>query len=256
MLLALSTPPLDAAQTCYEALDYDCAEARLAEALAQPLDPTQAIRARRLDALLAFAFRDDARIRRAARAIYALDPLFRPIGMPKQLARIFEIERPMPPPPPGIHGRLDGSTTLLTGHDAEQWSYGIGVAGEGGVRLFDRLILWLGARYDDHQPLDFVQNGMTLLAFDLGVAWRQPIGPLRVLGGVAAGVMRVDIDGALNDSDYWGGLLSGVLDVSWPIWAEIGVGVRFAPTVFITSEVDRLATSTMLPFTFGLRYGP
>lgn len=252
----MSTPPLDAAQTCYDALDYDCAEARLAEALAQPLPPDQAIRARRLDALLAFAFRDDARIRRAARAIYALDPQFEPVGMPKQLARIFEIERPAPAPPPGLHARLDTTTTVLTGHDAEQWSYGLGIAGEGGVRLFDRLILWLGVRYDDHEPLDFVQNDMNLLALDLGVGWRQPLGPIRVLGGIATGVMRVDIDGALNDSTYWGGLLAGVLDVSWPVWAQVGVGARFAPMVFITSEGDRLATSSLLPFTFGLRYGP
>lgn len=256
MLLALSTPPLEAAQACYEALDYDCAEARLAEALARKLPPAEAISARRLDALLAFAFRDDARIRRAARAIYALDQQFQPTGMPRQLARIFEIERPAPPPPPGLHGRLDGSTTLLTGHDAEQWSYGIGIAAEAGVRLVDRLILALEVRYDDHAPLDFVQNGMTLFGLGATVGWRQPVGPIRVLGGITGGVLRVDIDGALNDARYWGGLLGGVLDVSWPIWAEIGIGARFAPTVFVTSEADRLATSTLLPVTFGLRYGP
>lgn len=194
-------------------------------------------------------------MRRAARAIYALDPGFQPTGMPTQLARIFAIERPAPPPPPRLHARLDGSATLLTGHDADQWSYGLGVAGEAGVLLLDRLVLALGTRYDDHQPLEFVQNGMGLLAFEVLVAWRQPLGPLRLMGGISGGVMHVDIDGALEDASYWGGLLSGVVDLSWPIAAGLGLGVRCAPTLFLTSEDDRLASSNLVPFTVGLRYG-
>lgn len=249
-------PSLQAAEACYEALDYDCAEARLAEALALPLEPPQALAARRLDALLAFAFRDDARIRRAARAIYALQPDFRPDGMPAQLVRIFEIERPTPPPPPGPHAQLDLRTTILSGNDAEQWSYGLGVTLEGGVRLWDRLIVALVVGYDDHQPRDFVQNGLTMWSGAALVGWRQPVGPLRVLGGVSGGATRVEIDGALNDARYWGGTVSAVLDVSVPIWANLGPGVRVAPTLFMTSEADRLATSTWIPITVGLRYGP
>ena len=176
--------------------------------------------------------------------------------MPKQLARIFEIERPTPPPPPGLHGRLDMAVTTLTGNDADRWSYGLGAAGEVGVRLFNRLICALGLRWDDHQPLEFVQNGLTNFGVEGIVAWRQPLGPIRVMGGVSGGTMRVDIDGALNDSTYWGGTFSALLDVSWPVWREIGVGVRFAPTLFVTSEADRLASSSLLPVTFGLRYGP
>lgn len=254
--LSVAQGPLTAATACYEALDYDCAEARLIEALARPLPPAQALAARRLDALLAFAFRDDARVRRAARAIFALQPEFRPTGMPPQLARIFEIERPSPPPPPGMHARLDMAVTTLTGNDADRWSYGLGAAGEVGVRLFDRFVVALGLRWDDYQPLEFVQNGLNTLGVEALIAWRQPIGPLRALGGVSAGALRVDIDGALNDATYWGGSVSALLDLSWPVWREFGVGVRFAPTVFMTSDADRLASSSVLPVTFGLRYGP
>lgn len=252
----MATAPLDAATACYEALDYDCAEARLAEALARPQPPVQTLAARRLDALLAFAFRDDARVRRAARAIFALKPDFQPTGMPRQLARIFEIERPAPPPPPGVHGRLDMAVTTLTGNDADRWSYGLGVVGEFGVRLFDRLVGAIGVRWDDHQPLEFVQNGMTTFGLDLIVAWRQPVGPLRLMGGLSGGAMRVDIDGALNDATYWGGTVSACVDLSWPVWREFGVGVRVAPTLFMTSDADRLASSSLIPITFGLRYGP
>ncbi|MGK0360459.1 MAG: hypothetical protein ACI9U2_002772 [Bradymonadia bacterium] len=252
----MATAPLDAAAACYEALDYDCAEARLVEALARPLPLKQTLAARRLDALLAFAFRDDARVRRAARAIFALQPDFQPTGMPPQLARIFEIERPTPPPPPGLHARLDMTVTTLTGNDADRWSYGLGAAGEVGVRLFDRLIGAIGLRWDDHPPLEFVQNGLTTFGVEAIVAWRQPVGPLRVMGGLSAGAMRVDIDGALNDATYWGGIVSGVIDLSWPVWREFGIGVRCAPTLFMTSEADRLASSSLIPLTFGLRYGP
>jgi hypothetical protein len=76
------------------------------------------------------------------------------------------------------------------------------------------------------------------------------------MGGVSGGAVRVDIDGALNDARYWGGAFSALVDVSWPIWADVGPGIRVASTLFVTSEADRLATSVWTPITFGLRYGP
>ena len=91
---------LDAAVQCYADLDYACAEARLAEALAGELSPEREVQARLHEALLALAWRDEPRARRAVRALYAIDPQHRAEGVSPQLARLLEEERPPPPPPP------------------------------------------------------------------------------------------------------------------------------------------------------------
>jgi len=257
-LLALAPPQaaLDAAVTCYEGLDYTCAEERLAEALAAGLPPAEQVRARRYEALLALAFRDEARMRRAARAIYAIEPAWAATDLPPQLARIFQDERPLPPPPPRALGALDLTSLQPTGSDADRWSQGLGVAAAAGVLLQDRLALQLSVGYSNHTPQAFVDQGLDLWLVGLGVGWRQPVGPLRVLVGLEAGPGHVRVDGALTDEQYWGAYVSTPVEVAWPVYADLGLGARVSALIFMTSSGDRLASSLMIPLTVGLRYGP
>ncbi len=255
-LLASPEGALDAAITCYEGLYYISAEERLAEALAAGLAPADQFRARRHEALLALAFRDEARMRRAARAIYAIDPDWVASDLPPRLAAIFAEERPLPPPPPRPLVSVDLTSLRLTGDDQDRWSEGLGVQAAGGVLLQDRLALQVGVGYSDHRPRAFVDQGLDLLTLGAGAHWRQPVGPIRVQAGLAGGAARVAVDGALTDQAYWGGFLSVPIEVSWPIYADRGVGAGVGALVFLTGDGDRLASSLVVPLFVGLRYGP
>ncbi|MEZ4467964.1 MAG: hypothetical protein R3F43_26895 [bacterium] len=207
-LLVLLAPPeaaLEAAVACYEGLDYACAEERLAEALAGGLAPADQIRARRHEALLALAFRDEARMRRAARAIFAIDPTWAAGDLPPSLAAIFAEERPLPPPPPRPLGRVDLTSLRPTGDDADRWSAGLGVAANAGVLLDDRWVIQLSGGYSDHRPRAFVDQGLALSQVGVELGARLAVGPARVQVGVGLGGAHVAVEGALRDEAYWGG---------------------------------------------------
>ncbi|MCB9546205.1 MAG: hypothetical protein H6706_10170 [Myxococcales bacterium] len=259
VLLALLAPPeaaLEAAIACYDGLDYTCAEERLAEALAGGLSPADQIRARRHEALLALAFRDEARMRRAARAIFAIQPDWEGSDLPPRLAAIFAEERPLPPPPPRALGRLDVTSLRPTGSDADRWSEGLGVEAAGGVLLDDRWVITLTGAYSDHRPRAFVDQGLGLTQVGLELGARLAFGPVRVQAGVGLGAGSVAVEGALRDESYWGGYAALPVDVSVPLLGDLGVGGRVGLLVYVTSDADRLASSLLVPLTFGLRYGP
>ncbi len=255
-LLASPEGALDAAVACYEGLDYACAEERLTEALAAGLAPADQVRARRYEALLALAFRDEARMRRAARAIYAIDSHWVATDLPPRLAAIFAEERPLPPPPPRPLVGVDVTSLRPTGDDQDRWSEGLGLQATGGVLLQDRLALQASVGYSDHRPRAFVDQGLVLLTLGAGAHWRQPLGPIRMQAGLEGGAARVAVDGALTDTTYWGGYLSVPVEVSWPIYGGLGVGAGVGALVFLTGDGDRLASSLLVPLFVGLRYGP
>lgn len=255
-LLASPEGALDAAITCYEGLDYACAEERLTEALAAGLAPPDQLRARRYEALLALAFRDEARMRRAARAIYAIDPTWVATDLPPRLAAIFAEERPLPPPAPRALVAVDVTSLRPTGDDQDRWSEGLGFQATGGVLLQDRLALVAGVGFSDHRPRAFVDQGLDLLMLGIGAHWRQPVGPVRVQVGIEGGAAHVAVDSALSDEAYWGGYLGLPITVAWPIYADLGLGAGFGALVFLTGDGERLASSLLVPLFVGLRYGP
>ena len=79
--------PLAKAVQCYDDLDYDCTEERLAEALELPLSESDRILARQYEALLGIAYRQPGLTRRAVRTIYEIDPEYRPKNVPAELRK-------------------------------------------------------------------------------------------------------------------------------------------------------------------------
>ncbi|MCA9538737.1 MAG: hypothetical protein KC620_07610 [Myxococcales bacterium] len=246
---------LDAAVQCYADLDYACAEARLAEALAGELSPEREVQARLHEALLALAWRDEPRARRAVRALYAIDPQHRAEGVPPQLARLLEEERPPPPPPPRLLARADFRASFLFGQDADRWSDGLGVEGGVGLLLFDALVLEAAATWSDHAPKVFSLRGLTLWSVAAGAGLRARLGPLRLSGGLNMGLAHIGADGVLIDQDDYAVLIEAPFDLHWPLLAGFGPGVRVAPRLLLVDDADRAAASYILPVMIGLRYG-
>ena len=246
---------LEALTQCYDVLDYTCAETHLAEVFAQQPTAGQAVSARHYEALLALAFRDDARMRRAVRAIYAIDPTYLAHADPPKLMAAFAELRPMPSPPLRLLVRLDGNSFTTVGTDAQRWSDGLGGTAELGVLLEDRLSLSGQINYSDHRPKLLVEHSLTLWSGGLGVGLRLPLGPIRVRSGLTVGAAHIAIDGVLNDPNYWMGWVGLPLDLSWPVYQHWGVGLHVEAQLLATPSADQLATTLLFPISFGLRYG-
>ena len=248
------------AVSCYEELDYECAEARLAETLAGDLAPVTMARARLYEALLAVAWRDLTRARRAVAAIMAIDPRFEPGPLPAQLAQIFNEERPPPVPPPHPMVRFDATRVVLFGQDGARWNDARGVAVGAGLLVRDEMLLELGFWASAHESTAFANDGtaledLSLWAVDVGGLWWIALGPLRVALGGRLGLGRMDLDSPLRPQDAWLTFIASPLEVSWPVWAGLGLGVRMEPTLLLRSEDDTIRSSYLLPVTVGLRYG-
>lgn len=248
---------LDAAVACYEELDYACAEERLAEALAGGLDGPQRERARLYEALLATAFRDLPRARRAVGALLDMDPLYDPgPSIPPTLRELIESLRPEPVPPPAPLARADFASVQLSGQDAEQWTVGLGGELGGGVSLLGWLTVDGTLGYSNHGPAEFGFESLDVLYGAVGTGWRGALGPLRAAVGVSVGVAYADADyGVLGESTDWGATAGVPIDLAWPLWNGLGVGVRATPKTFVTSEEDNFAASFLLPLAVGVRYG-
>jgi len=246
--------PLDAAITCYEQLDYVCADQRLAEALASDLTGPRRAQAHLYEARLALAWRDRIRARRAVQALLAIDPDFDPGLVPPPLQALFDDERPDPPPPPALMVRLDGAALPVFGQDASQWTYGLGGELGGGVLLDRAWALELMAGYADFGPQLFTLEGLTLIYGLAGAGWRGRLGPLAVQVGIAVGAAHIEVDGVLVDDGYWALAAAAPIDLSWPAWQGLAVGARFAPLLLSTTTGDTAAASYILPVTVGLRY--
>lgn len=260
--LALSAPaaegppadPLDAAIACYDDLDYVCADTRLAEALASDLAGPRRAEAHLYEALLALAWRDRIRARRAVRALLAIDPHFDPGQVPPPLAKLFEEERPDPPPPPAAMARLDFTVMPVFGQDATQWTEGLGVELGGGVLIDRRWAFEATLGYGDFAPRLFTLEGLTLLYGAAGAGWRGLLGPIAIQAGLALGAAHIEVDGVLVDDGYWAVLAAAPVDASWPLYEGLAVGARFAPLLLSTTTGDTAAASYILPLTVGLRY--
>lgn len=264
LLIALLATPagatgaLEAAEACYDALDYQCAEARLDEALSGELADAERERALVLQALVYVAYRDEGGARRAARALYALDPDFVPDeALPPTLRSIFAEVRPEeapPAPPPRLSLRAHGNTLLLAGRDASRWSRGLGAELDGGLAWASGATLHLTLGISDHLPQQLVDEGMVVTYGGLGGGWRWPAGPVHLTGGLTVAMAHVSIDGAFADEAYWGGWLQIPLGVEYPVWGGLAVSARVSPGLFTTPDGGRLAGSWLLPISAGLSF--
>lgn len=247
---------LAAATRCYEVLDYACAEARLAEAMAGALTLPSLKRARLQEALLGMAYRDWARARRAVQALLALEPDYNPGPIPPSLRAIFLEERATLPPPPAPFLRADFTNLRVFGRDAERWSEGLGVELGGGVLLRGAWLVEVAVGYSDHQPRTLLDDDLVFCTLAAAAAYRGDLGPLRWSLGAGLGAARVDIESRiLEDEGYWGVLVQTQAELSWTFAWDLGVALRVAPGWFFTEDEDRAASSFLLPLMAGLRYG-
>ena len=123
LLGAVSGGGLDAAEACFDALDYECAEDQLVGVLAQSDSPRgEVVRARLLDAQLALARRDDARARAAVRALFAAAPDYvADRRLPPRLSALLDAERRATAGALASSGRLMSTGCSLSNTRLQRW---------------------------------------------------------------------------------------------------------------------------------------
>lgn len=248
---------LEAAAACFDAVDYDCAEERLLVVFTTGGLPAEAeLRAHLLEAQLALAQREEARARKAVRAIFAIDASFQgEARLPPRLRELLDAERPPPPPVFRPTMRADVTSWRLFGQDGERWSDGLGVEVAGGGVLFDRLGLEAGLAYSDHRPRTYELTGLTLLGGFVGAFAHLPAGFLDFSPGLTLGATHVAAEGVTGTEAYWGFQATLPVEVSAEIWNGLGVGGRVGLMMLVVSDGDeRAAFSWVLPLEIGLRY--
>ncbi|MEE2788139.1 MAG: hypothetical protein VX589_12425 [Myxococcota bacterium] len=260
--------PLQEAIECYEDLDYPCAETKLMHALEQAQTETIRLQALYYQALIAAAWRDDARIERLVRNIYAVQPDYAPKDPPPNLRRVFDTLRPKPAVAPIWGGRFDYRYTMLVDHDhdAGWWLNGSGLSAGASVILNRRYQIELDVNWSEHQPqLDrFSVDGLQLVGVGGGGGVTVDIKRVWLTAGLMAGAMRVkrSIPGAYrnlkessNQSPFWVTSLALYLDVSVELVYGLSLGVRWSPTTLIRVYDDQPTVSYLLPLMVGVRYG-
>jgi len=260
--------PLAEMITCYEELDYDCAEDKLTQALVLPLSETHLLLARRYDALLGVAWRSPHRVRRAVRAIYEIDPVYIPGDVPTELSQVFEKERPAPPPKPRLIFSLDYVHVALADadNDAAWWQDGAGLHADAGVRLLERYHLSVAVGAIQHLPQSDRPDllGLTHYSADLRLGVGRSWGRLSCFGGLSLGAgyiipsvdsfyERIDLESA--NAPFWVGRLGGWFDLSVDLWRGGGLGIRMSPELLIRSYKEQPHLSYLLPLMVGVRYG-
>lgn len=249
---------LEAASACFDAVDYDCAEERLAAAWGVGgLATDAALRARLLEAQLALARRDEPRARNAVRAVFSLAPDFTADErLPPRLRALVDEERPPPPPFFRPAARAGVTSWRLFGHDAERWSDGLGVEAAFGGVLRDRWGLEAGLAFSDHRPRTYELSGLSLWSGFVGGRAHLDAGFLTVAPGATLGALHVGADGVTGSEDYWGFQGQATVEVGTEIWAGLGLGARVGVMVVAVADGDdRAAFSWVLPLEVGLRYG-
>ena len=247
-----ATQALEKAIDCYDGLDYDCTEARLAEALAGDLSDAALVQARYYQALVALAHRDEARARVAVRALLAAKSDFEPgPRAPPRLRALVDAARPVRL---AWAARVDGTWTQLFSQDDAQWTEGVGLEVAGGLVVDERWVLELAGAYSDHRPEHFALRGLTVLSVTAGALRRRHTGPVRLGIGLAVGGSHVSVSGVTGADTYLGAMAQLPLEVAVPIWNRVGVAFRVAPSLLMVEDDDRAAFSFLLPFMTGVRY--
>ena len=246
---------LEGAVACFEAVDYDCAEEKLAVAWgAGTLRTEDAVRGRVIEAQIALARRDEAHARRAVTAILALDPTYVPDPrLPAHLRELIDQERP---PEPAFFRpvvRADVTSWRLFGQDGDRWSDGLGFEGAAGGLFRERWQVELGYSYSDHRPLTYDLSGLTMAGVFAGGSVRLPAGFLVVSPGLVLGATHVAAEGVTGSEAYWGFRTEVPLELSAEIWNGVGIGARVGLDMLIVRDGNRAAFSWILPLQAGLR---
>ena len=256
---------LESALDCYDSLDYVCAEQQLAIALRDQLTPEALLAARKLDILIAFAWRDDKRIDAGAKRLFKLEPSLVLTEFPADLAARIESHRPKPPKPSlltiGIDYRLQTLTPASS--DGRLWMSGEGGRFELGYFAQQRSLLSIYVEGIKHYAKqDFSHESLEV--YESGMVWRQAhqLGPMMVLLGGALGVsgQRLEIkdtyEPLATSSSSWrlGAALSFVSSTCVNTFLNIAICVNADPKLLVRADDGQPQTSYLFPLGFGLRY--
>ena len=262
---AVSPRALQEAKACYEALDYVCADQQLSIALRSIQQPTQVLEARKLDLLLAFAWRDELRMQSAVARIFELEPSFELKDFPADVRKRLEVFRPKPPKPDALAVHMGYQLQLLSPNsgDAAQWTPGGG--------LFMRLGRVRSARYSIEGYGEWARHYWQgsygfrdIDVYGIGVLLNKQISfsKLKVFigggGGVNLQVLGIE-DGyeplrAQTSDARWGFSVTSTLGGCLPILAEVYACAHADPKLLVRVEKGQAKTSYVFPLGLGLRY--
>lgn len=258
-------PSLESALDCYDTLDYVCAEQQLAIALRAQLAPEALLAARKLDVLIAFAWRDDKRIDAGAKRLFELDPRLVLTGFPGDLIARIESHRPAPPKPSSLTIAVDYrlQSPAPSSLDDRLWMSGEGARFELGY--FDQQRSLLGFYLEGLQhfaKLDFSHESLEV--YELGITWRQAHrkGLIQFLWGLGLGVsaQRLEIKDAyeplLTSPNTWrmGAAISFMSSVCVSTLNDLAICVNVDPKLLVRAETGQPQTSYLFPLGIGLRY--
>lgn len=266
ILMGLFAPPqsLKSAQDCYDALDYVCAEQQLAIALRAQLDPQSLLSARKLDVLIAFAWRDDKRIDAGAKRLFELDPGLLLTGFPPDLTDRVERHRPEPPAASSLSISLDYrlQSPAPSSRDGNVWMTGEGGRIElGYLKNQDTLLTAYFEGLKHFPALDFSYASLTV--YEFGFTWRPHyhFDRLHLHWGVGIGtsIQNLEVKDAyeplLNAPTVRSGasisLLSGLCIRAVE---QFFTCLSVDPKVLVRVESGQPQTSYLFPLGIGLRY--
>ena len=265
MGLLANSPSLKSAQDCYDALDYVCAEQQLAIALRTQLDPESMLAARKLDVLIAFAWRDEKRIDAGAKRLFSLDRSLVLIEFPADLIARIESHRPAPPKSSSLVLSLDYrlQAPAPSSQDARLWMSGEGGRMELGYLARQTSLFTAYVEGLKHfSKLDFSHESLTL--YEAGFTWRSAhkMGWISLSWGLGLGVSAQ----SLAVKDAYEPLLTSSNEL------RMGAAVSFLsglcihtiepflmclnldPKLLIRAESGQPQTSYLFPLGIGLRY--
>jgi hypothetical protein len=265
--LGLLTNPasLESALDCYDSLDYVCAEQQLAIALRAELTPEALLAARKLDILIAFAWRDDKRIDAGAKRLFKLDPGLVLTAFPADLAARIESHRPEPPEPSSLTLAADYRLQTLapSSEDGHLWMSGEGARLELGYFEQQRLLLSFYLEGIKHfAKQDFSHESLDI--YESGGIWRQAhhLGPMTFLWGlgIGASAQRLEVKDAyeplLANSSSWrlGAAVSFASSACVNTFYHSYVCMSVDPKLLVRVEGGQPQTSYLFPLGIGLRY--
>lgn len=266
LLVGLLAPPpaLQSAQDCYDALDYVCAEQQLALALRSQLDSKSLLAARKLDVLIAFAWRDDKRIDAGAKRLFELDQGLVLTGFPPDLTARIERHRPAPPEGSSLSLSLEYrlQSPAPSSRDATVWMVGEGGRLEVGYLAKQDTLFSAYFEAVKHFPaLDFSYDSLS--AYELGLTWRPHyhFDRLHLHWGVGIGVsmQQLEVKEAyepLLDASTvrMGATISLMSGLCLRMVAQVFTCLSVDPKVLVRADSGQPQTSYLFPLGLGLRY--
>ncbi len=267
LLNTAANPKVQAAVDCFEQLDYRCTELRLAEALGGTLSDAERVRAYYYQALVAIAWREPARARRAVKAILKLDPSFNPVDAPKSLTTLFDENRPEKPRgwTPQFELRLRTTTPMDESGDALWWTGSRGVGIGGGLVNGSGYSLMLVANHEYHIARDpsLGLDELTRWSVDLeGGRWffksQFQIGIWGLLGGSYNQMKAQSAFGRLRAlpqlDPFFGTTIGGGLMVKYQLTNALHIMGSSGGQMMFRSYQQQLRLSFLLPVQVGIRY--